>query len=626
MRRIVGGRVASAVAITITLAAGLPAVTGSPTAAATTAAPAVPSAAVAAPPTDVAQRAGIGTGPEILWESDAQQTADYDALAAAGATWTSLDFDWNHIQGDGPTQWNWNAATDRAVLNARAHGLQIIGVPAYSPPWARRADCPAGELHCFPENASDYARFVAAAAARYGSQSPIAQLRGSVTVWSLWNEPNHAEFSRPKPDPDKYAAMVKAAYPAIKAADPTATVMTGGTSPAPDAPDGSEYSPITWLQGLYARGVGGSFDAVGHHPYMFPTNPLDAHDWNAFTQTQMLYDVMVAHGDAAKKVWGTETGAPTGTDPEALSEADQSQWVHDYYRGWNTTFRAFTGPLLWFRLRDNGTDPANRWVNLGLLHIDGTPKPAYHGYQQVMGAATTDPPPQSLAGTTVPQLGRRVVANPSGGYYTLSRDGEVTAYDGAPYLGSPSLPGLARGMAVTPDGLGYLVLDGFGGVHKYGTAATGVMARRNAGYFGFDIARAIRLTPDGRGYTVLDGYGGLHTAGTAPTFHLGYWPGWDIARSFAYSPSGAGAYLLDGFGGVHTGGDAVARRTGYWKGWDIARDIVVAPDNGGYAVLDGYGGVHRSGSMPRPGANWAYWGYDHAGGLAVVRGGYVVAS
>ena len=89
----------------------------------------------------------------------------------------------------------------------------------------------------------------------------------------------------------------------------------------------------------------------------------------------------------------------------------------------------------------------------------------------------------------------------------------------------------------------------------------------------------------------------------------------DLARSIAFRPGG-GMYLLDGFGGVHTRGDAVPRRTGYWPGWDIARDLVVAPDNAGYAVLDGFGGVHRSGSAPRPGTNWAWWGYDHAGGLA----------
>ena len=78
---------------------------------------------------------------------------------------------------------------------------------------------------------------------------------------------------------------------------------------------------------------------MAHHPYSFPTNPLEAHDWNAYTQTQTIYDVMVAHGDAAKKVWGTEMGAPTGTASKAVSETTQAQFVRDYFTGWNTTFR-----------------------------------------------------------------------------------------------------------------------------------------------------------------------------------------------------------------------------------------------------------------------------------------------
>ena len=101
-------------------------------------------------------------------------------------------------------------------------------------------------------------------------------------------------------------------------------------------------------------------------------NPLDAHSWNAFTQTQTLHDVMVANGDGAKKVWGTEMGAATGTASGTLTEAQQAQWVHDYYLGWNTTFRSFTGPLVWMQLRNSGTNPAAKWENLGLQYRDRT--------------------------------------------------------------------------------------------------------------------------------------------------------------------------------------------------------------------------------------------------------------
>jgi hypothetical protein len=380
MRRVLGRCVASAAVLCSTLAVVAPAVTGN-------AATVGPIRATGT--TFAASRAGLATGPEILWESDAAQDADYAAVAASGATWTTIDFDWNSIQSDGPNSWRWNAATDRAVLSARAHGLKIIAVAGYAPTWARRSDCPTGELHCFPQNASDYGRFLGAAAARYGSLASDARLRGSVTVWSLWNEPNHKPFSMPKPDPDKYAAMVKSAYVAVKAVDPASTVLTGGTSPAPDAPDGSDYQPYTWLRMLYDRGVGGYFDGVAHHPYSFPTNPLEAHDWNAFTQTMTIYNVMVAHGDGAKKVWGTEAGAPTGTSDRSMTEAQQAQWVRDYFTGWNTTFKDFTGPFVMFRLRDSSNDLSNLSDNFGLMHLDRSPKPAYRAFQDVTGGGVT---------------------------------------------------------------------------------------------------------------------------------------------------------------------------------------------------------------------------------------------
>ena len=87
----------------------------------------------------------------------------------------------------------------------------------------------------------------------------------------------------------------------------------------------------------------------------------------------------------------------------------------------------------------------------------------------------------------------RAVATRDSGYYVLSGTGFVGAYNGAPSFGSPSFNfDIARDIAMMPDGAGYIVLDGYGGLHKYGSARQGAM----------------RNLPS-----------------------PGYWPGWDIARS-----------------------------------------------------------------------------------------------
>ncbi len=326
-------------------------------------------------PNEFANRAGFNPGSGILWMNDADRQQELDAMAATGARWIALDFDWNSIQGDGPTSFRWDRATDTVVREARARGLNIVGSLAYSPPWARRANC-AGTSHCLPADPAAFATFARAATARYGANSLVTDLRSSVRVWQIWNEPNHYPFVQPTVDIPGYTVMLQQAYAAIKTLDPGATVLAGATSPAPDDPSGRDVAPVTFLRGIYANGGGQSFDALSHHPYSFPDSPLDGAPWNAFTQTKALHDVLVEHGHGDRKVWGTESGAATGTGDKAVSDARQADLLRDYYTGWNGAYRSFTGPLLWFSVRDASTDPSSIYENFGVLRHDFSPKPA----------------------------------------------------------------------------------------------------------------------------------------------------------------------------------------------------------------------------------------------------------
>ncbi|MEP6623986.1 MAG: hypothetical protein ABJC79_06065 [Acidimicrobiia bacterium] len=325
--------------------------------------------------TEAARRAGFNPGSGILWMDDADRQRELDAMVATGARWIAIDFDWNSIQGDGPDSFRWDRSTDTVVGEAHARGLRVIGALAYSPPWARRAQC-ASTSHCLPADPDAYARFARAAVERYGPASGIPALRNSVRVWQIWNEANHYPFVQPTVDIPGYTLLLRRAYAAIKLGDSGTTVLAGATSPAGDDPSGRDVAPVTFLRGIYANGGGNSFDAFAHHPYSFPESPLTAAPWNAFGQTRDLHDVMTAHGDSAKKVWGTEAGAGTGTDSKSVSASRQSQLLREYYSGWNGEFRSFTGPLLWFTVRDSGTDPASIYENFGILRHDFRAKPA----------------------------------------------------------------------------------------------------------------------------------------------------------------------------------------------------------------------------------------------------------
>jgi hypothetical protein len=286
------------------------------------------------------------------------RNADLDRARNAGAKWVRLSLNWITLEPHRKGQFNWGPS-DALVNAAKARGFRINAISAYTPPWAR----PGGTPGTFPPSrAQDFADFLHAAARRYAAQ---------IDAWEIWNEPNLFTMWSPRPNVAAYTNLLKAAYPAIKSADPSATVVTGGMSPAYDAPDGKQILPRTFVRGIYAHGGGRSFDAIGHHPSSFPTPSTYRADWNAFQQTAHLYNEMKVRGDGGKKVWGTELAFPTGNHREAVSEPVQGDRYVEAFRAWQSW--SFTGPLFVYSLRDqsNGGD---RYSSSGIYRNNGAAK------------------------------------------------------------------------------------------------------------------------------------------------------------------------------------------------------------------------------------------------------------
>lgn len=190
---------------------------------------------------------------------------------------------------------------------------------------------------------------------------------------------------------------------------------------------------------------------------------------------------------------------------------------------------------------------------------------------------------------------------------------------------------IARDFAWLPDGSGGYVLDGWGGLHPFAVnGAPMPPALYGTTYWAhWDIARKVVIFSDGTGGYVLDGYGGVHSFGIGrpapPNPVIGaYWSGWDIARGIALFPGTHTGYVLDGWGGVHgfapPGQPMPVGFTNapYWAHWDIAHDIWLLPSStpavpAGYE-LDGYGGVHQIGAAP-PLAHYTYFNRDIAVGV-----------
>lgn len=324
---------------------------------------------------------GIAPGGALQGEDPATFARDLDSISDLGARWLRVDINWAQIQHSGPSSYHWEGI-DRLVRRARARGMNVLGAFMYSPDWAR----PPGAPVTWGPDPGQFAAFARRAAAHYSALG--------VHAFEIWNEPNIRGFWAPAPDVAAYTRLLEAAYPAIKAADPKATVLTGGTAPAGDY--GGDYAPITFLEGIYANGGGGSFDAVGHHPYCWPAYPGDRHDWSAWYQmygtNPSLRSVMAAHGDSGKEIWATEFGAPTnGPRGSHVSEAVQARMISRGYSLWRRY--EWAGPMFAFQTRDQGTRTDTRENFFGLLRHDWSPKPAYHAYRQAVAKATGSPAP-----------------------------------------------------------------------------------------------------------------------------------------------------------------------------------------------------------------------------------------
>ncbi|HUP68720.1 MAG TPA: cellulase family glycosylhydrolase [Acidimicrobiales bacterium] len=579
------------------------------------------------------ERAGFSPGGPFIWSSDADLARDLDAMAATGARWVRVDFDWSSIEAS-PGSFNWGP-TDRVVNQAQARGLRIIALPAYTPAWAR----PPGTTDKYPPSQpSTFGAFVRAAVQRY---SP-----SGVKTWEIWNEPNITGFWQPKPNAAAYTALLQAGASAVRGVDPSATVLSAGLSPATDAADGSQVSPITFLRQIYAANGGPSFDAVGIHPYSFPAMPMDptTASWNTFYRLPLLRDVMVTNGDSAKQIWATEFGAPT-SGSGAVSESVQSQMVTEAYNAF--TSWSWTGPLLWYSYRDQGTNALDREDNFGMVRRDFTPKAAAATFTALMTApaptttttvaptttttvaptttttAPTAPAPvapqgyrtvssdgssvtyrDGLAATSTPpvpiQTADPVIgaaARHGGGTWATTGKGAVFAIGGAPFLGSLAGQRLNKpivGVAATPSGGGYWLVASDGGVFAFGDArfagSTGAVKLNR-------LVIGMTSTPSGAGYWLVASDGGVFAFGDAR--FLGSTGAIKLNRpivGMTSTPSGAGYWLVASDGGVFAFGDALF--FGSTGAISLSQPIVgmtSTPSGAGYWLVASDGGIFAFG-------------------------------
>ncbi len=252
----------------------------------------------------------------FLWWRPEVADRDLGLIKDAGFYWVKQLFSWQDIEGAGKGEFNWSN-TDRIVEQVEQYGLKLIVRLSEDPDRPFWAGSP-------PANMNHFADFVSAVAQRYA---------GRIHAYQVWNEPNLArEWGDKRPDPAGYARLLKAAYGAIKAADPNAIVITAGM--APTGTDTEIAMPDDKFYELMYQAMGGTsagyFDMLGVHgagfaaaPEISPNEtaankvPYGGERFFSFRRVEDIRAIMVRYGDADKKVAVLEFGWTTDNRPDS---------------------------------------------------------------------------------------------------------------------------------------------------------------------------------------------------------------------------------------------------------------------------------------------------------------------
>ncbi len=290
-----------------------------------------------------------------------------------------VDVPWSVLEPRSPGRIEPSAQAflDRLVGDAATRGIRVIATAESTPCWASSA--PASLLRrCVPGgsskanawpplNPSAYAGFVAYLAARYGTR---------LAAIEIWNEPDQANedyFAGPE-KPQRYATLLRAAYPAIKQANPNVPVLAGSLV----------GSNGVFLRALYAAGIKGYYDGLAVHFYNLTLGSLRA-----------IREVQLANGDT-KPLWLDEFGW-TSCWPHRKIQQEQA-CVTPNVQATNVTnlFRSlahtpYVAAELIYKLQDSTNE------NFGVLTARGARKPAFAALARVLASPFGAPSPVTLS-------------------------------------------------------------------------------------------------------------------------------------------------------------------------------------------------------------------------------------
>jgi hypothetical protein len=316
------------------------------------------------------------------YESDGLECA-LTRIEEAGFGWVRQTFPWAEIEPrSGHFEW---ARWDAIVKSVSDHNLRLIAVLDRAPAWAR-SDPGSSHPGAPPHEVADFGQFAHAFAWRYGD---------TIDFYQVWDEPNLGEhWGGTYVDPGAYVQLLREGYVQIQDADPSASIILAGLAPTVER-GFLNLNEVAFLEGIYAAGGAAFFDIAAAKPYGFwhrADDPQTDVSVLNFGRTQLLRQVMEAHGDVEKPLWAVAFGwnalpkdwqgrpSAWGTDTESVQSADTVAAIKRARREW-----PWLGLMVLSCLQPDvpSDDP---FVGFSLLDGQGEPRPVYDAVRKLATA------------------------------------------------------------------------------------------------------------------------------------------------------------------------------------------------------------------------------------------------
>lgn len=329
--------------------------------------------------------------------------ASIGALAGIGGRLVRFDMlQWDQIEPRrGERNWQALADTEAELAAISAGGGVPMVIIRGAPPWAQAAPGKA----CGPirgEALGAFADFVGEAVRRY-SGPPY-----NVRYWEFGNEPDApfqlmsgdavfgcwGDESAPLYGGAAYAEMLKAVYPAVKAADPQAQVVIGGLLLDCDPGGPQPCTAGRFIEGVLANGGDAAFDILAYHSYTY-WGPV-TQDWDLIFpkwshrggillgKAAFLRETMQRYGVDKPLLMNEGAFLCYRNDPNCAPQGFEEAKANYAARLFARAHQLGLYGALWYTLEGPG------WQSSGLLDVNQQPRPAYHTLaflQRTLGGA-----------------------------------------------------------------------------------------------------------------------------------------------------------------------------------------------------------------------------------------------